>query len=118
MEEKSAVALANFVPHVSQEVAHIAGLGTHHLMSWPDNSLEEEEEEEEDEQEGDEWEEDEQEEEEDEHEEEPLTFDDPWSDSKATAGGCFPVWSTPQEPGSLRGTVVEVHARESEVEEL
>ena len=44
--EKSAVALANFVPCVSQEVAHIAGLGTHHLMSWPDDSSEEEEEEE------------------------------------------------------------------------
>ena len=41
-EERSAVALANFVPHIPQE-AHIAGLGTCHLMSWPDNSSLEEE---------------------------------------------------------------------------
>ena len=61
-EEKSAVALANFVPCVSQEAAHIAGLGTRCLMSWPDDSLEEEEEE-------DEQEEEEQEEEEEEQEE-------------------------------------------------
>ena len=51
-------------------------------------------------------------------EEEPLTFDNPWSDSNATAGGCFPVWSTLQELGLLRETAVEVHAQESEVEEL
>ena len=46
VEEKSAVALVNYVPHVFQEVAHIAGLGTHCLVSWPDSSSEEEEEEE------------------------------------------------------------------------
>ena len=75
-EEKSAVALANYVPRISQEAARTAALGTRCLMSWPNNSLEEEEEEEdeqeEDEQEKDEQEEDEQEEyeqEEDEHEE-------------------------------------------------
>ena len=67
VEEKLAMALANFVPHISQEVASIAGLRTRRLMSWPDDSSLEEEEE--DEQEGDEQEEDEQEEEEDEHEE-------------------------------------------------
>ena len=58
-EEKLAVGLANYVPCISQEAARIAGLGTHHLVSWPHDSSEEEEE--------DEWEEDEQEEEEDEH---------------------------------------------------
>ena len=51
-------------------------------------------------------------------EEEPLVFDDPQSDSDATADGRSPVHSTPQEPGSPRETVVEVHAQESEVEEL
>ena len=51
-------------------------------------------------------------------EEECLTFDDPQSDSDATAGGHSLVHSTPQEPGSPREMVVEVHARESEVEEL
>ena len=51
-------------------------------------------------------------------EEERLAFDDLWSDSNATAGGCSPGRSTPWEPGSLRETVVEVHARDSEVEEL
>ena len=43
VEEKSAMALANYVPRISQEVAHIAGLGTRHLMSWSDNSSSEEE---------------------------------------------------------------------------
>ena len=58
------MALVTYVPRVSQEVARIAGLRTHCLVSWPyESSLEEEEEEE------DEREEDEQEEEEDEHEE-------------------------------------------------
>ena len=66
-EEKSAMALANYVPRVSQEVAHRAGLEAHHLVSWPDDSSSQEEEEE-DEQEEDEQEEDEQEEE-DEHKE-------------------------------------------------
>ena len=60
--KKSAMALANFVPCTSQEVAHIAGLGAHHLVSWPNNSSSEEDEQEEDEQQ-----EDEQEEEEAEH---------------------------------------------------
>ena len=35
-----------------------------------------------------------------------------------TVGGHSPVHSTPQEPGSPRETAVEVHAWESEVEEL
>ena len=61
VEEKSAVALVNYVPCISQEVACIAGLGACCLMSWTDNSSSQEEEEE-DEQEEDE-------EEEDEHEE-------------------------------------------------
>ena len=42
-EEKSAVALANYVPCISQEVAHIAGLRTCHLVSWSNNSSSEEE---------------------------------------------------------------------------
>ena len=46
-EEKSAMALANYVPCIPQEAAWIARLGTHRLVSWPSNSstLEEEEEE-------------------------------------------------------------------------
>ena len=47
-EEKSAMALVNFVPHVSQEVAHITGLGTCHLMSWPNNSSSEDDEQDDD----------------------------------------------------------------------
>ena len=50
--------------------------------------------------------------------EEPLTFDDPRSDSDTTVGGCSPVHSTPQEPGSPQETAVEVHAQDSEVEAL
>ena len=68
-EEKSAVALVNYVPCASQEAACIAGFRAHHLVSWPDNSFSEEDEQEEDEQGEDEQEEDEQEEEEDEHKE-------------------------------------------------
>ena len=67
MEESSAVALANFVPCLPQEVARIARLGAHCLVSWPDDSSSEEEddgqaEEEEDgqvEEEEDEWQEEE-----------------------------------------------------------
>ena len=33
-------------------------------------------------------------------EEQPLTFDDPQSDSDTTIGGHSPMRSTPQEPGS------------------
>ena len=51
-EEKSAVALANFVPRISQEAACIAGLRAHHLVSWPNNSSSEENEQEDDEPEG------------------------------------------------------------------
>ena len=51
-------------------------------------------------------------------EEEHLTFDDPRLDSNATAGGCSPGHLTPWELGSPRETAVEVHAWESEVEEL
>ena len=154
-EEKSAVVLANYVPRIYQEVAHIAGLGTRHLVSWPDNSSSEEEDDGQAEEEEDEWEEDpvdmeeqgeaspkplsggmrlEQGETEREakpqrrqrsrewgsimDDEEPLTFDDLQSDSDATIGGHSPVHSTPQEPGLPQETTVEVHARESEVEEL
>ena len=48
-------------------------------------------------------------------EEEPLAFDDPQLDSDATVGGCSPVHSTPQEPGSPQETAVEVHVRDSEL---
>ena len=41
--------------------------------------------------------------------EEPLTFDNPRSDSDATVGGHFPVHLTLQEPGSPQETAVEVH---------
>ena len=61
-EEKSAVALANYVPRVFQEVAHIAGLGACRLMSWLDDSSSDEDEQEDDEQEDDEQEGDEHEE--------------------------------------------------------
>ena len=37
-EEKSAVVLVNYLPCVSQEVARVARLGTHWLVSWPDDS--------------------------------------------------------------------------------
>ena len=48
-EERSAMALANYVPHVSQEAAWIARLGACQLVSLPaDSSTSEEEEEEED----------------------------------------------------------------------
>ena len=66
VEEKSAVALMNYVPCVSQEVAHIARLRAHHLVSWPDDSSLQEEE---DEQEKDEQEEEDEPEEEGEHKE-------------------------------------------------
>ena len=59
VEERSAVALANYVPRAPQEVDHIAELRAHCLMGWPDDSSSEEEddeqmEEEDGEQEGDE----------------------------------------------------------------
>ena len=41
-------------------------------------------------------------------EEEPLTFDDPRSDSDTTVGGQFPVCLTLQVPGSPQETAVEV----------
>ena len=37
------MALANFIPRAPHKVARIAGLGTHCLMSWPDDSSSEEE---------------------------------------------------------------------------
>ena len=64
VEEKSAVALVNYVPCISQEVACIAGLRAHRLVSWPDDSPLEEEEEED----GQEEEEEDEQEEEEEHE--------------------------------------------------
>ena len=61
VEEKSIVALANYVPGISQEVACIARLGAHWLVSWPADSStseeEDEEQEEEEPEEEEEWEE-------------------------------------------------------------
>ena len=58
-EERSAVVLVNYVPHVPQEADHIAELGARCLVGWPDDSSSEEEdkeqmEEEDGKQEGDE----------------------------------------------------------------
>ena len=68
-EERMAVTLANFVPHIPQEADRIAELGALHLLGWTDDSPSEEDDEqtleEEDEPEGDEHEEAEEREEED-----------------------------------------------------
>ena len=55
-EERSTVALANYVPHVPQEADCIAELRACRLVGWPDNSSSDDEqtEEEDGEQEGDE----------------------------------------------------------------
>ena len=51
-EEKYAMALANYMLHVSQEIVWITRLGAHRLVSWPaDSSTSEEEEEEQEEEE-------------------------------------------------------------------
>ena len=42
-EERSAVVLANYVPHIPQEAGRIAELGAYHLVGWPDDSSSEEE---------------------------------------------------------------------------
>ena len=139
--------LANFVPCVPQEADCIAEVGARCLWGWADNSPSEEDDEqtqeEEDEAEGDEHEEAEEWEEEDPtnleeqgetglganpqrqswewgsmmDDEQPLTFNDPRSDSDTTVGGHFPARSTPQVPGSPQDTM-EVHAWDSEVEAL
>ena len=49
--------------------------------------------------------------------EQPLTFDDPWSDSDTTVSGHSPACLTPQVLG-LPQDAVEVHAWDSEVEAL
>ena len=51
-------------------------------------------------------------------EEERLAYDDLWSDFNTTADGHSPRCLTPHEPGSPMEAVVEVHVRESEVEDL
>ena len=43
-KERSMVALANYVPHIPDEVAQIVGLGSHQLVSWPKDSSTSEEE--------------------------------------------------------------------------
>ena len=49
--------------------------------------------------------------------EQPLTFDNPQSNSDTTIGGCSPACSTPQVPGSPQDAL-EVHVWDSEVEAL
>ena len=49
--------------------------------------------------------------------EQPLTFDDPRSDSDTTVGGHSPAHLTPQVLGSPQDAM-EVHAWDSEVEAL
>ena len=44
-EERSAVALANYVPHITEEAALITRLGACRIVSWPDDSSTSEEEE-------------------------------------------------------------------------
>ena len=147
-EERSAVALANYVPCVSQEVARIARLGACRLVSWPTNSSTSEEEEEEQEEMDlellimdaePEWDEEDEEEirqadQEDRQEpnrwwhsqdwevvmgeEERLAYDDLQSDSNAMADGHSSRHPTLHEPGSPMKVAVEVHTRESEVEDL
>ena len=146
-EERMAVTLANFVPHIPQEVDRIAELGACHLLGWADDSPSEEDDEqtqeEEDEPEGDEHKEAEQREEEDPTDleeqgetglganpqrrswewgsmidnEQPLAFDDLRSDSDTMVGGCSPAHLTLQVPGSPQDAM-EVHAQDSEVEAL
>ena len=43
VEERTAVTLANFVPHAPQEMDHIMELETNHLLGWTDDSSSEEE---------------------------------------------------------------------------
>ena len=50
-EERSTMALANYVLHVSQEAAWIVRLGAHQPVSWPTDSFTSEEEEQEEEEE-------------------------------------------------------------------
>ena len=147
VEERIAVALANFVPRVPQEVDCIVELRACRLLAWADDSpLEEDDEqmqEEDDEPEGDEHEEAEEWEEEDPadleeqgetgleadplrqlrewgsimDDEQPLAFNDPQSDSDATVGGRSPAHLTLQVLWSPQDAV-EVHAQDSEVEAL
>ena len=148
-EERSAIALANYVPCIPEEAAQIVRLGAHQLVSWPDDcSMSEEEEEEEWDPEllttdtELEW----GEENEDgarqtdlEEEQEPnrwwhswdweavmgeierLAYDNLQSDSDATVMGvdCHSLRHlTPCVLGSPMEVVVEVHVRESELEDL
>ena len=136
------------MPHASQEAAQIAQLGACQLVSWPADSSTSEEEEEEQEEADPEplvmdvelklGEEDEEEirqvDQEDEQEpnrwwcsqdwevvmgeEERLAYDDLQSDSNTTADGCSSRRLTLHELGSPMETAVEVHVRESEVEDL
>ena len=149
-EERSTMALANYIPCVSQKVAQIMRLGIRRLVSWSANSSTSEEEEEEEERdqepptmdtelkwceenEGETRQTDQEEELEPSRwhhlqdweavmgEEERLAYDDPWLDSDATvmgADGHPPRCLTPRAPGSPMEAAVEVHMRESKLEDL
>ena len=149
-EERSAIALANYIPYVSQEVAWIARLGARQLVSWPADSSTSEEEEEQEEWDPKllitdtepEWGEENEEgtrqmDQEDEQEpnrwwylqdweavvgeEERLAYDDLGSDFDAMvmgADGHSLRHLTPCKLGSPMEVAVEVHMRESELEDL
>ena len=148
-EERSAVALANYVLCIPEEAAWIVRLGARQLVSWPTNSFTSEEEEEEEQdpeplttdtelERGEESKdgarqtdlEEEQESNRQWHlwdwevvmgEAERLAYDDLWSDSNATVMGadCHSLRClTPHVPGSPMEAAVEVHVRESELEDL
>ena len=93
VEERSAVVLANFMPRIPQEVAHIARLRACHLVSWPNDSFSEEEdneqvEEEEDYGQTEEEEDGQAEEEEDEWEEDPTDMEEQGEvNPKLSSGG-------------------------------
>ena len=145
-KERSDVALANYVPCIPGEVAWIARFGACQLVSWPTNSSTSEEEEWDPElpttdtelEQGDESEDgarqmDQEEEWEPNRrqrswdweavmgEEERLAYDDPWSNSDAMVMGVdghSPRCLTPHMLGSPMEAAVEVHVRESKLEDL
>ena len=147
VEERMAVMLVNFVPCIPQEADRVMELGARCLLGWADDSPSEEDDEqtqeEEDEPEGNEHEEAEEREEEDPtdleeqgetelgadprrrswewgsiiDDDQPLTFNNPQSDSDTMVGGHSPACLTPQVPGSPQDAV-EVHVQDSEVEAI
>ena len=145
-KERSTVALANYVLCIPQEAAQIMRLGACRLVSWLDNTSTSEEEQDleppttdakhkrgEESEEGARQMDQEEEREPNRQwwcswdweavmgEEERLAYDDPWSDSNAMVMGTdghSPRRLTPCMPGSSMEVAVEVHVRESELEDL